>query len=989
MAKLTPTPFCRPLPLALLLVLAALCGCDNVGRAFDPDGSSSGGDDEVPLIQAMVPQGNHVDGRPKVRAVFPEGNGWPSTVPIVVVFNESINEASVAPGGETAPNLFVRQVAEEPSGGLGGPPVTPTAPTALAANYDFLQGGRVVLIRPVAPLLSPNNEEFEVVATAGLLDADGVRFITGGERVLATFTPDEAEEIEDGEILTVLPLDNAKDSLREAPVQVVFTKPPTQNSISTGAAGNLNLRLSGTTTPLAGDLSFPVNQIGPGNTADTRLVQWTPSSTLAAQADYELVVNGTIAFGTGFLDFRGRTPFARFRTQAVPAVDSVVVGNASSGAPDKVNSNNISTLRIDVDTPTDALAGDVVEVRIYGLDREKTGADDLAFLSAETVLAAAGAQTVAVDFSGLLGTVAAPQFREGGLTLAARLRRGSRASGYVLADSNNDPALDVTVPSLQTPAAVGGSVLLFTDQEYLTFVGTANEDISAASLVMDTTPVPAPTPATGVTYGFGSGGRFMFDPILLGHRTSPIGFSLTLTDAAGNIAPAVTGSVVQRGVITGSVVGGSLTVEAYDEATMLPIPGATILIEPGMPQSPAVGRQTALTASTGQAGFTGLGGGSYSITAVAAGYHITTVLDTSAGFVSLALRPQADATASLSGTAAFISLPGNQVLVGSNMIDDVRVEGVLTAAATPNAIPSIALRPARPYLVTAFSGNLEPTAVPTFTNFHISLAGADGVSKESAFAGAAAAASVTRNQTLLPAAGSARDLAAAYIKDLGTFTGFDAANLAADPRVRVVTTLFGLGGSTLTGIGYAEQQGATTSYSIQASYSLAAVNAFATLGPKFWISTSASDSSGNFVRHRRIVADPALGTTLASAAVPGVATITTPGGPSTGSPAVTVQDRLDAASIPQGFGFTVLTATDGLGRSWRLIWQDLDNATGTEVFQFPVMTGSMLSTGSWTVRAENTLMFSNTFGAQDYVFEEIRSDEVTFTRAASKTFTVN
>ena len=56
----------------------------------------------------MVAQGIVVDGRPKVRDVFPKGNGWPGTVPIVVSFNETINESTVSPSGGGSPNLFIR-----------------------------------------------------------------------------------------------------------------------------------------------------------------------------------------------------------------------------------------------------------------------------------------------------------------------------------------------------------------------------------------------------------------------------------------------------------------------------------------------------------------------------------------------------------------------------------------------------------------------------------------------------------------------------------------------------------------------------------------------------------------------------------------------------------------------------------------------------------------------------------------------------------------
>ena len=81
----------------------------------------------------------------------------------------------------------------------------------------------------------------------------------------------------------------------------------------------------------------------------------------------------------------------------------------------------------------------------------------------------------------------------------------------------------------------------------------------------------------------------------------------------------------------------------------------------------------------------------------------------------------------------------------------------------------------------------------------------------------------------------------------------------------------------LTGIGFVKQVGTSTTYTVNASYSLAESLVMATLLPKFWITLEATDKSGNIARHRRIVANTILGTTFASTAVPGIPTITAPG----------------------------------------------------------------------------------------------------------------
>lgn len=996
----------KPLRLAFLGTLVscgvlALSACDNVGRAFDLNRGDT--KETTTNIQAVPAGGVVVDGRPKVQNVFPKGNGWPGTVPIVVVFNESVNEASVSPSGGT-PSLFVRLKSSVGTGtgtgtGAGSPP--------LPGSYDFLLGGRVVVIRPLQPFDTTQIQEYEVVATSELRDTDGVRYTTASEKVLGSFTPDQASTIEDGQVLTVLPVDNNREAFREDSVYVVFTKPATESTLKTGAGGSFTVRPAGGTA-LDGSLAFPVRiggLGGGGGTADTRVVEFKPKSgtRLAAATDHEIVLDATIEFGTngGKLDFRNRTPFARFSTVAPPSASSVTVGNPSTGAPDKVNSNNVAALLLDVAVPADAAAGDRVDARIYGLHKDGGQTGSLDFVDASAVLAGPGAQTASVDFTGKLGALGALRFREGPLLFAARLVRGSRTTGFVRSATTNNPALDVTPPTLTLPAADGnGNRVIYTDQERLVFWGQGAEVLGGATLTLASTPGPAPDPTTGTVFGFGAAGKFMFDPILLGRRTAPLGFTLTITDSSGNESMPITGSIVQRGVVTGDVTSGTLTVEAYDDATFAAVAGATVAIEPGLPSKPAVGRLTAVTGADGRAVFTGLGSSSYTVTVVSDAHHVITLLATPAGFVSLPLRPRASAVASLVGAAVFTSAPptGTRILVGCNILDDVRNEEVLTGASTPTVVPSSQVRPNRPYMLTGLGGPIEPTAKPTFTHFACSVCGVTGLTKEAAQPPIAPAGNATVQLAMLPAAFPiARDLAATYDKDLGTWGGLDAANLAGTPTVRVMASVYGLPGMTAVGTGFAKVMSGTI-YTIDASYLMAlatttpANGPLVSLQPKFWVSTEATDSTGNVARHRRIIDKPVLGTTFASAAVPGVSTLTPPGGPSTGSPSVTYEDRMDPTTIPSGFAFQVITATDSGGRQWRVLRQDTDAATGPVTVQLPDFVGlgaTGLGVGVWSVFCENHLLFSSTFGVGDYVLEEMRREEVTYTRSVALNFTVN
>lgn len=984
----------------LLCLPAILClhACDNVGGAFDRNTGGTGNQGQATFIQPMANQGVTVEGRPKVKNVFPKGSGWPGTVPIVVVFNESINESTVAPGGSTPPALQVRLTVDSgslnPGGGQGG--TEPGPP--LAASYDFLLGGRVVVIRPAQAFKTDDVEQYDVVITSDLRDTDGVRFTSSNEKIIGTFTPDQDSSIVDGEVLTVLPVDNDKAGLRDGLLYTIFTKPPAQSSVTTGATGSWLVRTG--STAVDGKVSFPIKAAGLGASGqEGRIAEFKPDAVLAASTSYETVFNKNvpIKFGaTGKLNFNNRTPFAKFTTITPKAAISVKIGNSPAGTTDKVSATNISNVLVDVGLPDSTVTGDLVEVRIYGLDTDggTTGAVNYVDLTGNAPTN--GAQTITLSVGTRLGTPAKPEFLEGPLVLAASVSRGSTETGYVVSDSSStDPGLDVTAPTLVSPVKdpAGTLVIHYIDQEYLTFFGIASEDLHSASLVLDSSPAPAPGLTNATLFGTGGDGKFMFDPILLRRRTSALGFSLVITDKAGNIAPAIEGQIVQRGVVTGSLAGGTLTVEAYDEVTFAPLAGVTVLIDSGLPTTSITGRVTGTTATDGRAVFTGLAGppAKYSVTLIKDGYDLVTLLDSPAGFMSLPLRPIINDTATIDGLVGYTVTSGTSVMLGCNIIDDVRTEEIKTSTATPTTIPSTRIRPNRPYVVTAFSGTFEATTTPTFANVACTLCGVTGLLKEAMQLPVVANAKGTQALALLPSPSVVTPAFSPYIENLATWPGLDSSNLAGTPTVRVLSSLWGMPGMMLIGVGYSKLS-TGSSYTINGSYSLGIYNAIrATLGPKLWISTEATDKSGNLGRIRQII-DPSTNIPFLNGTMPGIPTITAQGGASTGSPSLTYEDRLNARSITSGgFAFQILTATDSSGRIWRMIEQDTTSAAAGVTRQFPVMTGvstTGLKTGSWSMFAESVLIYSLTFVTGDYVLEELRREDVTYSRAAPKTFTI-
>jgi hypothetical protein len=448
----------------------------------------------------------------------------------------------------------------------------------------------------------------------------------------------------------------------------------------------------------------------------------------------------------------------------------------------------------------------------------------------------------------------------------------------------------------------------------------------------------------------------------------------------------ITGNLVQRGIVTGTN-SGALTVEVYDETTLQPLVGASVLVEPNTPAMPGTGQVVDVTGSNGRAAFSIAG--TTTITVVAAGYHLRTLYATGASYVSLPLRPQQNATASFSGTAAFSLAANMTALVGNNAYNDPLVLAVQTPAANPTSIPTTAIQPNRPQVLTAFAGVFEPTAVPTYTSFACQMVGPNQTTPTPPGAPAAPGGSSNQTLALLPAGVTVANLATIYTRDFSLATGLDTANLVGGaPTVRATCSLLGFGGQALMGVGFATAAGSGM-FTMNASYALAAMIALGDFAPVSWVTTEARDVAGAVSRHRVLLV-PANGTFIDLLQPPAIPTIVAPSGPSTGSPAVTFADRLDAAVLPAGLAFGELLAQDPAGRQWSIWFEDTDG-TGSDIVQFPDLAAAALTglnTGTWSIRAEARLYLSTTFFAGDIVLAERIRQEATFARSPAVNFTV-
>ncbi len=958
--------------LLLLALTLPTAACDNVGLAFDPsvDPNNPANEDGESAVQVVPVGGDTRDGRPQVREVYPQGSGWPSTVPIVVEFSESINRASIFP---TSVNGVDGRIGVRVRG----------TGQLLPASYDLLGGGKLLVIRPLTPLPNDGFPVYEVVLFPESRDVDGLRFqVDGSEEILGDFQVNQGESIVDGAVVAVFPRDNFDDHPREGAFFVIFDKPA---NASTLTSANIALAAPGLAA-VAADVATPLSVLG---VPDPRIVRLQPSVPLAEAQRYEFTVTTDITFGqSGNLDFNGAVPFSVFDTVAPAAPERVEVAAPAAGFENCINAGNIDSLQLEVALPADAKVGDTVVARVYGGDADTTATFDEAFIERSAAVAAVGAPVV-VDFTGALGTAASPALDEGEVTFAAQLRRGNQRSGYIRSDAAAAPVLDVTPPTLTSAGPPGSGGDVYSDGEWLAFFGVASEDLSSATL----------TDGDGAEAGLfasSGGGRFLMLPVALGRRTSNQTFSLNLTDAAGNVSvETYNGDVVQRGAITGDL-QGTLTVRVFDDATFEPVADATVLVDPAAPSAPAVDQLLGTTDQDGVAQFaTALA--SHTITVIHPDFDLISIVDTQAADVSLPLQSVNETTATLTGKVLFEPAAGVTAIVGTTAAADRRASGVQTSASDPSDIPPTPILPNRTQVVTAFGGSFEPVATPAYALSGSQFLGLAFTQAAAPPLPAAPGGESEVNLALAPvppiAGGNALtdpSLIAPQALDLALAVGLDTADLLGGaPRARTSVAVRGFSGQVLTGIGVATP-GAGATFSVNATYSLPIILALAGYTPLSWLVTEAEDASGRIARTRALLAPEAQIVIAGPGPLP-IPTVS--GGSFANPPAVTFEDVVDAAVIVGGLGFSDLTVSDEAGRVWRVLTADRDDASAPNTLQLPDLSASPtpgLALGSWEVFAESRIFLSdNGATVDDLVLTDRFRQEVLYSRSAAVTVTVN
>ena len=763
-----------------LLALLASCGDSNVGAIFDPGDGGNGGPGPGPGTETAPPLqgGLIVAGDPDLEFVSPDQSTNVSVeTPIAVLFTETIDASGV-----TLANFQVR-----PQGGV---PVTGT--------LFFFAGNRLVVFVPNSPL-APNTT-FEVVLGTGIEDLEGKAVPVPSGGVVATFATELTSSSNAiPSVVAVFPPTNATNVAVNTDIVAVFSEPV--NTSTVWPAG-LVPTLPG--PPLTPVLTLP-NFLAGNRIAVLHLLAplpIAPAGALVTLTFFPTIQNDD--FSPSPL-CPGPAPclISPFRVTTFAAPLAV---RTASTPPDTVNRANLAAVPFEVDVGAGSLASDQVHLLVH----EASVGEGLEF----TQPGAAGLGTVAV--SGDLQDTAsplAPILDDGTLVVGAYVRRGSQNSVIVLGANARQDTVAPSIVRLGPPIQASLSTFA-TDLRRPRILGTATEPL--ASVVVNG-PAGALPPAPG-TPSIANGTFFLsaavdLGPILAGPLPAGgdlLPISLDVADLAGNETDAVGGAILVRG-FTGEVPAsqppGTVLVAVYDEASLQGLTGARVFLEPGLSQNPPSGVLEGTVFSSGVYAFSGVPAGPNTITAIATGFEIATVVGTTATFLSIGLEslgtPGAEALAagSVSGNT-----PGVGIRFASNVLPDRASFGTFDFdSANPNAIPPTVIRAGRPQVLTAFATALPPTA--TFFNFTIGPFLPPPAAGDSSFL-----------PLLFPTPPSLTPspfddplpIQPPQTVDLSGASGLDLANLVASPSVLVNGESRGFPGTVSVGLGFTSPAGPST-----------------------------------------------------------------------------------------------------------------------------------------------------------------------------------
>ncbi|MEX1025349.1 MAG: hypothetical protein WD226_09750 [Planctomycetota bacterium] len=679
-----------PAPLAVALTAGLLGGCDdNIACVFST-GCVEGPGGTIGALSALRPEEDDwiETDPPEVLAAFPNGP-VAATTPIVVIFDETV-DPSTLDGALEARNVGV---------GTMGPPIPLT-------RRGTFGGGRVfVLDRLTLPGLgdayTPGSYEVRFTPDASIVDITGQELADGGA-LLTTFsvvaTPPAAPVL-----LTAYPLPDSEGASDVPELLFVFDRPMDAATVD---ADSIEIEVDGVDPAFDPDPAVLVlSPLGP--VLDPRVFTWrsvdpqgdpvslgasaTIDVTLSPQSNpiFEVPLPGEVAASLPTIVYE-------FQTAPVPKplglsllsmpTDAIGPTNLTPGDPEEF------LLQVDLV----AEGGDEVDLFVFGFEREPaTPGDERRLIALRRTKMLPGAGPVgSVTFDAAEADLTEslmpllPRFQDGGVSFAARLRRGLFVSPLAVLDVDpveagiQDPTLDVSGPEITDFLTSGGGTGVFvTDQRNLVLAGDAGEPVGTVEVSTGSgdNGVLPPVLAT-------NGSLFLAAPVDLGGAVDgEVPFTAIAYDAAQNASAPIDGVFRQRGRVGPDAVvpGGAITVEVYDAATLEVVSGAVVSTHAD-DGATSTFLGSAVTDLLGRAVVTAAAGLDETIVTVDdADYDLWSLHGVTTSALSVPITP-ATATASARGTVELSDLLEVAFLSEGTTIADTR-RGVFSDPLVPSA----------------------------------------------------------------------------------------------------------------------------------------------------------------------------------------------------------------------------------------------------------------------------------------------------------------
>ncbi|MCB9915811.1 MAG: Ig-like domain-containing protein [Planctomycetes bacterium] len=656
---LRPRPRRLALPLALVAAAAAtLPGCDNPACIYGPAGCQAGGGSASAATASTFPvHGESIDSAaPRVLDMYPGTSAGPDS-PLVIVFSETIAPGSISQAFEL----------RDTSGlGVGAQPLTSSV---------LIGDGRVLVIFP--PVLVAGNEyELAWADGAGVRDLTGSLALRPTDGVVGTFTvEDEAAAGTAPRVVMTWPEDGATGVSPITEVVTVFDRAVDQTTV---LPTSWRVRVGGAAPafdPLPQALTISVGEFPPTQITDTRVWSWKsvdPASDLPVNLGTEATVTLELSPADGTRietadDVAVATQTHTFTTARFAPPMLATVLTEPTDALGVENLEGATGVMVQVDLEAPALAGDVLEIWLFGTQPGVPTTDE----PNPPGVVRSFVRTFALD-EGTAGVVLqredldllddavppAPLFVDGDVGVAFALRSGGATSTLRVLDVDlatagiQDLLQDTVPPTFLGLGGVPDGALEFrSEARDLVVLGSSDEEPRSVEVVATLSGGAVDNRVGGQLppiAAFTEDGDFVAAPVPLGTVDAaelPVPFSVVVYDRALNASAPFLATWTQLGA-TGpatALPGSGLDVDVtvYDAVTLEPVAGAVVYAhEVDAGALTVFAPQPVITDADGRASIASAPVGATLLTVEKSGYRLFSFQDVATTRLDVPLAPQ-------------------------------------------------------------------------------------------------------------------------------------------------------------------------------------------------------------------------------------------------------------------------------------------------------------------------------------------------------------